>query len=227
MTYLRSPLVPTLALLALAVAGSAQAACGDDVEGRRVACGCGDLVVSDTRLLPSDPVVSERCSGDGLLVRARPDASSIKLDLAGLTILGSGHGTGVYVIDGGSDGASIHGGDGAAAEIAGFGTGFRARGQRSVRELRNLSFVANERDGVVLRGAKTQIVGVKAERNGRDGMRIGGRGPRLDGVEAQQNARYGLRVTTPGLDLDKTVSAGNQRAHVRAGSRAKRNGAQD
>jgi hypothetical protein len=200
----------------VALATRAQAACGDDVDGRRVACRCGDVVVSDTVLQASDPVVSQRCAGDGLLVRARPGAASLTLDLAGMTIVGMGRGTGIRVIDGGTAGATITGGATASAEVAGFGTGFRARGQRSVRELHNVSFTANARDGVVLRGAATDVLGVAAERNGRDGMRVGGRGPRLDGVEAQQNARYGLRVTARGAQLGDAVSAGNDKAQMRA-----------
>jgi hypothetical protein len=212
------------AIFVLVPATRAAAACGDDIGGKRVACRCGDVVVADTRLQASDPVVSERCSTDGLVVRAKPDAQSIVLDLAGLTILGTGQGTGIRVIDGGRDGAVIVGGDGAAAEVAGFGTGFRARGQRSVRELRNVSFTANERDGVVLRGAGSEVLGVTAERNGRDGLRIGGRGTRLDGVSAQQNGGDGVRLTTPSAQVDDAVSAGNGGQQTRATRRTPREG---
>ena len=224
-TY-RAFLALSFAAFVLVPATRAAAACGDDVDGKRVACSCGDVVVSDTRLQPSDPVVAERCASNGLLVRAKPDAASIVLDLGGLTILGTGQGTGIYVIDGGTDGAVIVGGNGGPAEVAGFGTGFRARGQRSVRELRNVSFTANVRDGVVLRGAGAEVLGVSAERNGRDGLRVGGRGTRLDGVSSQQNGGDGVRMTSPSVRLDDAVSAGNSGQQMHGNAHAVRDGEQ-
>lgn len=208
-------------LLLLTCADRGLATCGDDVDGARVPCECGDVVVSDTRLRPGDPVVSGRCLTDGLLVRARPGAESISLDLGGLSLLGSGRGTGIYVINGGKLGATVVGGDaGQRGEVAGFGTGFRARGQRSVRELRAVAFSGNARDGVVLRGASTNVVDVKAERNGGDGFRIGGRSPNLEGVEAQQNGGSGVRVTSPGARLGEVVADGNGRAQMRVNKNA-------
>src|SRR5688572_18541302 len=84
--------------------------CGDDLEGRRVACACRDTVVSDTVLRPGDPVVSGRCNQGGLVLRARSLAETIRLDLAGLSIVGSGVGDGISVVEGGSDGAVLVGG---------------------------------------------------------------------------------------------------------------------
>jgi hypothetical protein len=208
-------------LAALLFAAPAGATCGDDVEGSRVPCKCGDVVVSDTTLQPTDPVVSGRCPADGLIVRAESGAKSIRLDLAGLSLLGSGHGTGIRVLDGGDEGATIVAGEGkTSAEVVGFGTGFRARGQRSVRELRGVAFTANARNGVTLRGANTDVVDVKAERNGGDGMRIGGRNPRIENVEAQQNGRFGLRVTSPGADVGAAVAAGNDRKQMQINKQA-------
>ncbi len=80
------------------LSGAAAAApCGDDVKGVRVACHCGDTVVSDTRLRPEDPVVSGRCPLDGLAIRADALAESITLDLAGLSLVGTGAGIGLEV----------------------------------------------------------------------------------------------------------------------------------
>jgi hypothetical protein len=217
MSRLLNALALSFALAGILIAADrASAGCGDDVNGQRVPCRCGDVVVSDTRLQPSDPVVAERCPTNGLVLRARRGAETIRLDLAGLTLRGSGHGTGIRVLDGGAQGATIVGGEGRRADVVGFGTGLRARGQRSVRELRDVSFTANARDGVTLRGADTDVVGVSAERNGRDGMRVGGRGTRLEGVDAQLNARYGLRVTSPGASVGAAVAAGNEKGQVRA-----------
>lgn len=66
--------------------------CGDDIGGERVPCGCGDVVVSDTRLRPGDPVVEGACPADGLILRAAPAASSLTLDLGGLELRGRGAG---------------------------------------------------------------------------------------------------------------------------------------
>jgi hypothetical protein len=186
----------TVSFAILAFAATAQAVCGDDVDGERVACACGDVVVSDTKLLVDDPVVRNRCISDGLLVRAASDARSIRLDLSGFSIVGLGVGTGIRVLDGGSEGAVILGGpEGRAATIAGFRTGLRGHGQRSVAEVRNLVLKGNEADGMVLRGDGTRIVDVIAEANGRDGLRLGGRGPEIQNSHGVVNRRHDVRVT--------------------------------
>ena len=207
-------------VMLLAAPGTAVAICGDDVDGRRVACRCGDVVISDTRLSSDDPVVRDRCEGSGLYVRALDGARSIRLDLAGHSITGIGLGTGVYVIDGGSEGAVIVGTAATGnSEVAGFGTGFRARGQRSVKELRDIVFKANVRDGVSLRGAGTVLTGLRAERNGRDGIRLGGHGPRLTGARATGNGRYGIYVSGNGAHID-AQAADNVEAPARMVGRA-------
>ena len=86
------------------------AACGDDVNGERIACSCGDTIVSDTRLRADDPVVVERCRTDGLIVRAPAGALTLRLDLGGRVLTGDGLGTGIRVLSGGSRGAVIIGG---------------------------------------------------------------------------------------------------------------------
>jgi hypothetical protein len=223
-------LLGCLVLLGAVSATVASADCGDDVGGVRVPCRCGDVVVSDTTLLPTDPVVTERCSGDGLFVRARSGAESIRLDLAGQSIVGWGHGTGIHVLGGGTSGAVVVGGSrGVKGEVAGFGTGFRARGERSVRELRDIVFKANFRDGVNFRGAGTVISGVAAVANGRDGARVGGRSPRLSGVEATANHRYGVRISGRAAELDVRTSGNGAeaqrilgRGHVAAPPEAER-----
>ena len=200
--------LPFFGFLALIFsASSVHAACGDDIDGARIPCACGDVVASDTRLRGDDPVVRERCPNDGLIVRAGSDAESIVLDMAGLSIAGLGSGVGIYVIDGGSAGAIIVGGTAdRPGTVAGFGTGLRARGQRSVAEISYLLLTGNDGDGLALRGAGTKLVGVVAERNGRDGLRLGGRGAELEGVEARGNGRYGLRVTGQGTSGDASTS---------------------
>jgi hypothetical protein len=169
------------------------ASCGDDVQGRRVACACGDVVVVDTVLRADDPIATERCTGDGLVLRALAGAGSIRLDLAGASITGLGGGVGLRVLDGGSGGAVIIGGDGGA--VVGFRNGLRATRPGSAAEIRDLAIRGSSSDGLVLRGHGTKLVRVRAEDSGRDGFHIGGSSVQLEGVEAERNGRYGLRLT--------------------------------
>lgn len=61
--------------------------CGDSAGpgGTRVACVCGDSVVTDTRLDPNDAVVNERCGEIGLVIAAE----AITLDCDGLALQGT------------------------------------------------------------------------------------------------------------------------------------------
>jgi hypothetical protein len=189
-------------LLVAGVTVTALAAeCGDDVGGTRVACSCGDIVVSDTKLRSEDSVSRHRCRHDGLVLRARRGAESIELDLAGLSIVGSGSGSGIRILDGGENGAVIIGGEpGRSGEIAGFRTGVRATGSHPVAEIRDLTIKGSSRDGLVLRGAAARLVRVTSDSNGGDGLRIGGRQHTLEAVEASGNGRYGVRVTARGAE---------------------------
>lgn len=51
-----------VAVLVTVATTALAAPCGDALDGRRVACRCGDTVVTDTRLLATDPVVTTRCA---------------------------------------------------------------------------------------------------------------------------------------------------------------------
>jgi hypothetical protein len=179
--------------LAAAPSAASAASCGDAVLGQRVACACGDVVVVDTVLRADDPVATERCAGDGLVLRAAAGAGSIRLDLAGASIVGFGGGVGLRVLDGGSGGAVIVGGDGGA--VVGFRNGLRATRPGSVAEVRDLAIRGSSSDGLVLRGNGTKLVRVRADDSGRDGLHVGGSSVRLDDVAAERNGRYGLRTT--------------------------------
>jgi hypothetical protein len=217
----RKYVAPTIAfsLLSLLWISSAGAECADDVGGLRVACKCGDLVVGDVHLRSDDPVVSERCLGDGLIVRAAPDAATVVVDLSGLTLVGQGFGTGLRVIFGGKQGAQIRGGSaGQAGEIVGFDTGLSARGARSVAEVRDLVLRANRRDGLRLTGQGTRIVNVSAYDNGKDGLRVRSHGMVLEGVESAGNARAGVHVTGESAQVQGR-SRGNGKEGIRASGR--------
>jgi hypothetical protein len=187
----------TLLVLSAGVAGAAN--CGDDVNGERVACACGDTVVSDTRLVKTDPVVRQRCPDDGLIIRAPGQIESLTLDLAGLPLTGKGRGVGVQVLDGGSQGALIIGGkDGRPGQIAGFRVGISARGASGLRAAENLIVLGNETDGIQVSGRGAVLNGVVADDNGRSGVRAHGRDLSLEGISAAGNRRYDLRVSGNG-----------------------------
>jgi len=193
-----------LSLLGLAcfVTSARAAACGDDVDGHRVACSCSDVVVSDTRLQPGDPVVAAPCSGDGLILRAPRGTLSLRLDLGGQTLRGQGGGVGLRVIGGESGVVIVGGGPGETAVVANFGVGLRASDPRSLREVRDIQFSGNARDGVRVRTVDGILADVRAEQNGRDGVRVGGRAPRLERVEANRNGRYGVFAAPRAASVD-------------------------
>ena len=194
--------IPPLFVTALMVfsAGIAAAGnCGDDIGGQRVACGCGDTVVSDTRLVKTDPVVTERCARDGLTVRAVGEVESVTLDLAGLQLTGQGAGIGIRVVDGGSSGAILIGGkDGRPGQVAGFRVGISGRSSRGILAAENLIVLGNETDGVQISGRGASLNGVVADDNGRSGVRAHGRDHALDAVSAAGNGRFDLRVSGNG-----------------------------
>jgi len=186
-------------------------ACGDNVDGVHVACACGDLVVSDTTLSAADPVVSQPCSGDGLLLATPQGAPGLVLDLNGLSLVGTGSGSGVRVVRGGTDGVVIVGGEGdTRASIARFRTGIAAYGSKVVKEIRNVDLVANEQDGMRIHSSGMTATSVTATRNGRDGLRVSGHDSTFTDVESDENLGSGLRIGGSGAKIDAR-STGNAR----------------
>ncbi len=175
-------------LLFVAVWPAAARQCGDDVAGRRVPCSCGDVVVSDVRVLAGDPVATEVCPGDGLIVRPPAASRGLTVDLGGLTLAGSGHGAGIRVL--GAARVVIEGGSvSAPGRITGFATGVRAAGTRAVAEVRNLVIEDNLGTGLFVRSHGARIAGVVARNNGREGVRATGRALLLEGVRGADNGR--------------------------------------
>jgi hypothetical protein len=201
------------------------AACGDDIEGQRVACACGDTVITDTILSPTDPVVTETCADDGLTVHAAHDADSITLHLAGLSLTGSGNGTGIRVSRGGRLGAVIVGGDDddTRAEVAGFRTGIRAGGRNALSEVRSIDVHDNAADGLSIHAGGARIEDVRSERNGRDGISLSGHGNAVAGVTSSNNARDGLDVRGSASTID-AVTTGNRRHGAAIGGRGNQAG---
>lgn len=197
----------------LVAAPAAQAgACGDHVGGKRVECKCGDSVVSDTVLLPYDPVAVEPCKGDGLVIMAPADSDGITLNLGGLSLVGRGRGAGVQVVHGGRLGSVIVGGDAdqTRAEIVGFSTGIRANGHHALREVRAVDVHGNAKDGVTVRSNGVRVEDVVSQSNGRHGVAVKGRGNEITDVVSESNSRDGLRVQGSGSTVSAETS-GNRR----------------
>jgi len=170
-----------------------RADCGDDVAGERVACQCGDIVASSTRLMPGDPVTSAPCVGDGLLVRPPTNGAALVLDLNGQELRGSGSGAGVLVLPGGSAGIEIIGGTGdMRAVLSGFHDGIRAKADGALARVVNVTVRDSVATGVAVRGSATTLEGVHVEGSGSDGVRASGRSVTLGDVEADGNRRRGI-----------------------------------
>jgi len=183
-----------MAVLAVtALATGSLADCGEDVGGRRVACSCGDIVVADLRLQPGDPILREPCVGDGLLVRPPIDGSALVIDLNGQEIVGTGVGSGIRVLPGGSTGVDIVGGvGGVQGTLTGFRDGIRALADGALSRVANVTVRGSIGTGVRVRGEGLRLEGVRVEDSGRDGVRTSGRRVDLVGIEVERNARRGV-----------------------------------
>jgi hypothetical protein len=171
--------------------------CGDKVNGVRIPCHCGDLVVSDTTLRADDPVTTTRCLLDGLIVRAPSTAESLVLNLAGLSIVGRGDGIGLRIDGGGSDGVRIIGGEGTArGEIVGFGIGVFSPRSDALSRVENLAVKGNRRDGLRLRSSGALIINLETVDNGGDGLHLSGYGGRIVNIKAAGNREVGVRLRT-------------------------------
>ncbi len=196
-------------------APAARAACGDSVSGQRVACRCGDVVVSDVRLRADDPVILGACVFDGLTVRPPAGSTGLTVDLDGLTLRGSGRGTGLRVL--GSGAVVVRGGKGTVrGRIVGFGVGLKAAGTRALSSVSNLIVEDNARQGIFVRDRDSLLSGVLARRNGADGVRVSGRNARLHRVEATNNGGAGVVTSRYGSGRGITAS-GNASVQVRSG----------
>ena len=203
-------LATALAVCLLSPGPALAKACGDDLDGQRVACSCGDVVVASVTLRDDDPVVADApCLHNGLTIRAPRGAGAVTLDLGGNSLLGAGLGTGVNVVSGGAGGALVRGGDG--SEIVGFTYGLRSRG-RSVRaRVEELGLRANRRSGLVARGDGVELVNVRSSANGRHGLDLAGDNGVLSGVISTGNLESGARLVGNGFtvraDLDGNGAA--------------------
>ena len=171
--------------------------CGDNVGGTDVPCACGDTVVSDV-VLANDPVTTMVCTGDALVVRAAADAAhGVTIDLAGKTLRGNGHGTGVWLVYGGPGGARLLS-TGAQAQLVGFMDGIVAHGANSVALVDNLGITGSARDGVRVSALDYRVHAVDVKDSGHDGLELGGRRFQVTATSAANSKRYGYAVSGAG-----------------------------
>ncbi len=217
--------LPSLLLclvIAATAAPAAGARCGDDVDGRgtRVACACGDVLVSSARVAPSDPLVQTPCPAAGLVVDVPATVTRpVTLELAGAVVAGSGRGVGIEVLAGGPHGIVVTGPGG----VRGFDLGFVAR-EGALASVVAVESSDNVRDGFRLAGRDYRLDACRADRNGRDGFVLHGEGFRLDGCEAVGNGRDGFAIRGhPATTVaDANVADANGRHGARPRSRAQR-----
>jgi hypothetical protein len=229
MTYRLRPILFGALCSAIVLATSAQGAsakfCGDDIDGTRVACDCGDVVGSDTKLRPSDPVVTQRCSGFGLIIRAKLLDETITFDMDGLSIRGEGRAFGLFVDRGGSDGATIVGGPpGKRGELVGFGTGLTVGASGALKRLERLRASGNHSEGIWMRQSGAIVSDVEVSDNGGNGLQIVGRGGRFTGITAQRNGRNGVDVDAANVQLTGEIQENARHGVVAQGQRSDVNG---
>ena len=200
----------------------AAADCGDDIDGRRVPCACGDVVVASVRLLPDDPILSAPCGGDGLVVRPPASGGAVVIDLNGQEIVGSGTGAGIRVYPGGPVGVEIVAGAGEMrAGVRGFREGIRALADGALARVVNVTVTDSTGTGVRVRGSGARLEGVRVEGSGRDGVRTSGRSVDLLGVETERNAGRGVGHHARG-GVEELDSRGNSVADRLGADRAAR-----
>jgi hypothetical protein len=204
----------------LAATESGAAPCGDDVGGVRIACHCGDTVVSSTTLRDGDPVVSTACPIDGLTIRADALAETVTLDLGGLSLVGSGAGVGLRVDYGGADGAAIVGGpSGARGTIRRFGIGVSTSAGDAIASISRLTVRDNRHEGMRIVVAGTVLDNVVATANGDDGLHVRGSGGRLTGVESSSNGGRGILLSSNGAAFDAIANGNGDAGVVASGAR--------
>jgi hypothetical protein len=132
--------------------------------GGAVKCRCGDTLIAD-RILGSDPVVSNTCPADGLII----GASGITLDFKTKAIKGSGKGIGVLVGIGVRD-VTITGRP--PARVQGFGTGIKIAEGASEITVTGVQVYYHAGDGIVVEGDHNTFINSPARHNGNNGFLV-------------------------------------------------------
>jgi parallel beta-helix repeat protein len=191
-------LLTALALTGLGPALAGAAPCGDGAgpEGSRVACACGDSVVTSTVLQPGDPVANAVCAGDGLVV----GADEIRLDCRGLILTGDGSGYGVRLDD-------RHGAVVARCGLSDFLIGVRLQGSDGNRIAWN-AVRRSQTDGIALESShRNRILGNGVVGSGESGIDLSGSKGNL--VSSNKVARSGQSGIELGQESDHNTVAGN------------------
>jgi hypothetical protein len=180
--------------------------CGSDVGGQRVACACGDTVVSDL-VLTDDPVGISVCPGDGLVVRSINATHGVTIDLRGKTLRGSGRGTGVWILYGGPGGARLIS-RGGPATVAGFRDGVVGHGLDSVILIDGIIAASSRRDGIRVEAVGYHIRTTEARDSGRHGFFLMGSGYRVTSTRSVNSLHFGYLIMGTGAVIG-APGAGN------------------
>jgi hypothetical protein len=127
------------------------------------------------------------------LFRAPRGAGGLTIDLGGKQLRGSGHGIGVWVIDGGAGGATVIS-SGRRARIDGFMDGLVAHGLHTVALVANLGVHDSARDGVRIDARGYVVHDTEVLDAGRDGFSLGGDGFRVTATTALHSHRFGYFI---------------------------------
>lgn len=212
-----------LALATTASLPSGAVDCGDSAGpgGTRVACVCGDNVVTDTRLDPNDAVVNERCGEVGLVVAGR----AITLDCDGLALRGTIgedlNGAGVVIE---TDGNVVQ-----RCAISEFVSGIRANSAVAGNRILSNTVMANHLFGIQL-GSSSQdnhVIDNVARNNGEVGIQINSSSRQIHvvGNDVLRNLIAGIRFNSGSQENEVLLNhvAGEGERGIQFGSSAEGN----
>ncbi len=210
--------------LALAMAGwslpVAAADCGDSAGpgGTRVACMCGDSVVTDTLLEPDDGVVNGQCAAVGLAITR----NWITLDCNGLALVGNDFSETGVVIE--SNGAVVQ-----RCPISGFDIGIRGHPGAWRNRILSNTLEGNRLVGIVLGSSSrsNDVVDNVANNNGEIGIQINSSSHDIHviGNQASGNSVAGIQFNSGSAQNQVILNhvAGEGRRGIQFNSSAERN----
>ena len=165
--------------------------------GGAAPCFCGDTVTSNKNLSGADPIVGDKCSGNGLEV-----AAGVTLDLKGNTIQGLENGIGLLI---NGNGVTIKNG-----KVESFGTG--VSGVTNESKIENVRAYFHVGDGIFLQGNENEVIGSPARHNGDNGYWIEGNGNTISATNNEYNGLDGIFVDGNGNFLLNNQASENSKA---------------
>jgi hypothetical protein len=158
---------------------------------------CGATITTDTTLTPGDPIATAACKTNGISI----GGAGVTLDCGGLTIKGSGGGTGIRLVSR-AESVTIQN-----CVVEGFQKGLHLPGIGN-NFLANVVAQGNKSAGVVANSDFNLFLGVVARGNG-IGFQLSGTGNALDGAIALENAKAGFSIKGAEQDIQNSMAIGN------------------